>query len=179
MRKFLSPSLLAAGLLACGLALAEDGYGPGYSLSHFQLTANTESECSIEIHDTLFTMGDFGGPVSAISANMWVDVTCSAGVPYEIAIDNGQSGNRRLVGLDHPTLSVEYRITQPDPVMGAPGNLEWSDGSDSFSSTGTGQLQQHPGGITLYTGRNPDTGVEPYFFPAGLYQDIITATLTY
>ncbi|MGY6517235.1 MAG: spore coat protein U domain-containing protein [Lysobacteraceae bacterium] len=176
MRKTTYTFLASALALLGAPAFAEDGYGPGYSLSNFQLTASAEAECSFEVYDTSGSMDYTSGPTHMMQMLLDLDVTCSEGLPYSISMDQGLTGERFMVNTQEPTSRIRYRLSQPgDPT----GNIEWLEGAGAFSSTGSGQTDSLFGILWIWTGANWDTMAQPYMFPTGIYQDIITATLTY
>jgi len=100
-----------------------------------------------------------------------LNVNCTPSAPYTIALDNGQNGtdaNSRK--MSSGTALVPYQLYRaasrtPADVWGSTAGT----GGNVFAGTGTGTVQNLP----VY-GRVPSAN-----FPAGTYNDVITATITY
>ena len=130
-------------------------------------TVSTSSPFVIPDYDG---SADVGGPIGTI------DVTCSTGVSYNIALDGGQnyvlgSPSGRFLSDGVGNLLPYGLMTEADPTVfwgdsdfGA--TTEWP----SVAAVGTGVLQTHtvPGGV----GAGNDV-------PVGLYSDVVIVTVHY
>lgn len=100
-----------------------------------------------------------------------LNVNCTPSAPYTISLDNGQNGtdaNSRK--MSSGTALVPYQLYRaasrtPADVWGSTTGA----GGNVFAGTGTGTVQNLP-----VFGRVPSAN-----FPAGSYNDVITATITY
>jgi spore coat protein U-like protein len=113
---------------------------------------------------------DIGGPLGTI------DVTCSAGVPYNVALDGGQnyvagSASGRFLSDGLGNFLPYGLMTEADPAVfwgdsDFAATTEWP----SVAFVGTGVLQSHtvPGGV----GAGNDV-------PFGTYSDVVTVTVHY
>lgn len=112
---------------------------------------------------------DVGGPLGTI------DVTCSAGVPYNIALDGGENyaaGTPTGRFLSDGINLLPYGLmTEADPTVFW-GDLDFAATTEwpSVAATGTGALQTHtvPGGV----GAGNDV-------PVGVYTDLVIVTIHY
>lgn len=135
----------------------------------FQVTATVISVCTVNATDLAF--GNYDASAGAPNDNSsTVNVTCSNGTPYTVALDAGTGAGatvavRRMSNggntLDYSMYTTAGRTTV------------WGDGTSGTSTqAGTGN-----GGAQAFTvfGRIP-TG---QFVTAGAYADTVTATVTY
>jgi spore coat protein U-like protein len=135
----------------------------------FQVTATVISVCTVSATDLAF--GNYDASAGAPNDNSsTVNVTCSNGSPYTVALDAGTGSGatvavRRMSNggdtLDYSMYTTAARVTV------------WGDGTAGTSTqagTGNGAAQA----FTVY-GRIP-TG---QFVTAGSYADTVTATVTY
>lgn len=125
-----------------------------------------------DIHTVAATDVDFGTVASTAvntDAAGQLNVTCTPLAAYTIALGNGQNGasvsTRKMT--DGANL-IPYQLYKA--AARAAGDVWGSTiGTDVYSGTGTGAAQAIP----VY-GRVPAVNV-----PAGSYNDVITATITY
>jgi spore coat protein U-like protein len=126
-----------------------------------------------DIHTTAATDVDFGTVASTATntdAAGQLNVTCTPLAAYTIALGNGQNGAsvsaRKM--KDGGANLIPYQLYKA--AARAAGDVWGSTvGTDVYSGTGTGAAQAIP----VY-GRVPTVNV-----PAGAYNDVITATITY
>lgn len=127
-----------------------------------------------DIHTTAPTDVNFGTqPSSATNVDNQgaLNVTCTPGTAYTIALDNGQNGtdvnSRKMASGANLVPYQLYRAAARGAgdvwgsTTGAGGNV--------LAGSGTGAVQNVP----VY-GRVPSAN-----FPAGSYNDVVTATITY
>lgn len=127
-----------------------------------------------DIHTTAPTDVNFGTqPSSATNVDNQgaLNVTCTPGTAYTIALDNGQNGtdvnSRKMASGANLVPYQLYRAAARGAAdvwgstTGAGGNV--------LTGSGSGAVQSVP----VY-GRVPSTN-----FPAGSYNDVVTATITY
>ncbi|MDQ8038587.1 MAG: spore coat U domain-containing protein [Pedobacter sp.] len=132
----------------------------------FNVTITITESC--DIHTVAATDVDFGSVVRSSaavseSASGNLVVNCSDGTPYTIGLNNGgnYSGSRRMTD---GTNFVSYGLFR-DNAHSNP----WGNTTDLLSGTGDGTDQNIPV-YGLVTSVN---------VPAGTYNDIVTATVTY
>lgn len=148
------------------LAYAADTNG------NFDVTITIDSSCTI---DTA-TDGDvvFGSQISSATniqiGTASIDVTCTQGTAYSIALNDGANANatsRRMIGQTLATDFVPYQL-----YSDAYTTL-WGDGTTfgalKGAQTGTGAIQNH-----IVYGQVPSTN-----FSAQDYKDTVTATVTW
>lgn len=138
----------------------------------FNVRINITSTC--DIHTVAATDVDFG-TVASTATNVdqqgQLTVNCTPGTAYTIALDNGQNGadvNSRAMAQG--TNRVPYQLYRA--AARGPGDVWGSTtgaGGNVLAGTGTGAAQNVP----VY-GRTPSAN-----FPAGAYNDVVTATVTY
>ena len=160
-------------LLAAGLVLA--GAGPAFAATdttQFNVTITITSTC--DIHTVAATDVNFG-TVASTATNVdqqgRLTVNCTPGTAYTIGLDNGQNGtdvnSRTMASGDNRVPYQLYRAAARGAAdvwgstTGATGNV--------LAGTGTGAAVNVP----VY-GRTPSAN-----FPAGTYNDVVTATVTY
>lgn len=126
-----------------------------------------------DIHTTAATDVDFGTVSSAatnVDAAGQLNVTCTPLAAYTIGLDNGQNGasvsDRKM--KDAGTNLIPYQLYRA-AARGAGDVWGSTVGTDVYAGTGTGAAQAIP----VY-GRVPGANV-----PAGNYNDVVTATITY
>jgi outer membrane usher protein len=126
-----------------------------------------------DIHTVAATDVDFGSVASTAvntDATGQLNVTCTPLAAYTIALGNGQNGasvsTRKM--KDGGANLIPYQLYKA--AARGPGDVWGSTvGTDVYSGTGTGAAQAIP----VY-GRVPAANV-----PAGAYNDVVTATITY
>jgi spore coat protein U-like protein len=156
-------------MAALGLALAAPG--PAHAGSDddtFQVTATVLAACIVVASDLSFGVYD---PTSAspTDASSTLDVTCTNGAAYTVALDPGAgvgatvSARKMNKGADELTYGL-YR--------NAGRTLVWGQtvGVDTLAGTGTGAVQS----LTVY-GRIPAGQAAP----AGAYADQVTVTVSF
>ena len=160
-------------LLAIGLALA--GAAPAFAATdttQFNVTITITSVC--DIHTTAPLPVNFGS-VSSSATNVdqqgQLTVNCTPGTAYTIGLDNGQNGtdvnSRKMANGANLVPYQLYRAAARGPgdvwgsTVGAGGNV--------LAGSGTGAAVNVP----VY-GRTPSAN-----FPAGTYNDVVIATITY
>lgn len=98
-----------------------------------------------------------------------LNVRCTPLTPYNIALNNGQNGatlaDRKMANGANLVPYQLYRAA----ARGAGDVWGATVGTDTYSATGTGLVQNVP----VY-GRVPSAN-----FPAGSYNDVVTATIIY
>lgn len=162
MKKILLPAaiMLSSGLAVVGSANAAT------TGSTLDVSANIISACTVGTAPV-----NFGNVVSGsgATASGSVDVTCSVGVPYTIALDAGGNylaPDRQIAdGLGN---FLAYALI--DSVSAG----AWGDGGTTIADapvtdTGTGALQNHVVDASL-------TGA---VVPNGAYSDIVNVTVSY
>ena len=155
---------LAAAVLGCGLAPAQ----AAQLSDNFIASVNINASCSSVVADDV-ALGAYDGSVDVYGGN-YVYVTCTAGLPYSVAIDLGshsQNGNcaapdRRMANGAN---FLDYEIYYP-----APGTSWGCDSSNDIDSIGSGVANGQPINVLLPAGQS---------VPDGYYQDNLVATITF
>jgi spore coat protein U-like protein len=161
----------AAALLALGVLLGLGGAAPalaGSANDNFQVSATIADICVVTADDL-----DFGAydPTagSAHAATTTLEVTCTPGTDYDIALDEGSGAGAtiasRLMTQGGDTLT--YSLFQDSGHTSL-----WGDtlGVNTVGDTGDGTAQS----FTVY-GRIP----AGQYQPAGTYLDTVTVTVEY
>ena len=158
--------LLLPTLLAASLAGAVVPSMAAQSTADLQIRATVASACDVSVLGaTDMDFGSLASTASNATATAQLQVTCTTGTPYSVALDYGDNADgttRRMISGTNYLPYALYRsagTTQP-----------WTDQlSQIHTGSGTGGAQQ----ISVY-GVLPSANV-----PAGAYVDTVTATLTY
>lgn len=161
-RKHLIP--LAAVVLCCSLAPAQ----AAQLSDNFTATVTINASCSSVVADDV-ALGAYDGSADVYGgSNMFV--TCTAGLPYSVAIDLGshsQNGNcaapdRRMANGAN---FLDYEIYYP-----APGTSWGCDSSNDIDGIGSGSATVMGINVLLPAGQS---------VPDGYYQDNLVATITF
>lgn len=145
------------------------GDGGGSITFPFTASATVPNDCIIGSADNL----EFGSVAGTIAADRdqtsTLTFTCTGRTAWNVGLDNGQnaSGNSRRMRLGTSNNYVTYELYRD-----AARTQRWGTtiGTDTATGTGSGGVQS----LTVH-GRVPATQA----VPAGLYQDVVTVTVTY
>lgn len=132
----------------------------------FDVTITITSTCNIGV-TTPATDVAFGSHPSTdtnATATGTINVTCTPGTSYTVALDNGGNFTTSRRMTDDGTNFVAYSLWQD-----AGHSQAWDDSANLYNGTGNGAEQE----ITVY-GLVPSAN-----FPAGSYSDTITATVAF
>ena len=162
-----------ARILAAALAaLATGAASAATDTTTFNVKIVITSSC--DIHTVAATDVNFGSQASTatnIDNQGTLNVNCTPGTAYTVALDNGQNGtdvnSRKMANGANLVPYQLYRAA----ARGA-GDVWGSTtgaGGNALAGSGTGSAV----GVPVY-GRVPSAN-----FPAGSYNDVITATVTY
>jgi len=165
---FTKPALLAVALATVGLSSVANAA----TSTTFHVRLEITSTCAIDA--AAATDVNFGPHVStdlnAIAAGQ-LSVSCTPGTAYNIALDDGQNsagGGVTARKMAKGTDLVPYQLYSNSGRTVVWGNTAGA-GGNTVSGSGTGAVQNVP----VY-GRVPSAN-----FPAGTYDDVVTATITY
>lgn len=167
MTQSTSRRALAVLAVLAGFGLTATAFAQSASTT-FDVTITIESTCSIDAPAA--TDVDFGTVDSAatdVEADGLLNVNCTPGTDYEIALDPGLNGATVADrAMTNGTILVPYQLYRD-----AARTLVWGEtlDVDTFGGTGTGAVQPVP----VY-GLVPSAN-----FPADTYVDTVTATVTY
>jgi spore coat protein U-like protein len=103
-------------------------------------------------------------------------LVCSNGMPFQIALDGGGSGNvanRQMSAAGAPAEKLAYQL-----YTDTARTILWGDGSVGSPVTGTGGGFLSPRSFTIF-GRVPDSGANLTAAPRTDYGDVVTITVTY
>ena len=168
-----------AGALAIALGLASGGAAHAAQASGtLTVTARLGGICRFSPPSTTaFTLafGTYTPASGNVNASTTFRVQCSNGVPYQILLGGGGSGNvlnRQLTATAAPAEKVGYQI-----YTDAAYTTVWGDG------TGGTAVQSGVGGggprtLTVY-GRIPDSAANQGAAPRTDYLDTVTITVSY
>ena len=164
--KFMKPALLATALIVAGVAPAFAADTTTFNVKIIILKA-------CDVAAAAATDVDFGSVAStAVNTDNAgaLNVRCTPLTPYNIALNNGQNGvsvtDRKM--KDAGTNLIPYQLYRA-AARGAGDAWGATVGTDTYAGTGTGLVQNVP----VY-GRVPSAN-----FPAGSYNDVVTATIIY
>lgn len=169
MRPIVRP-LTAIAFAALGVASAPTQAATATTTFNVRITITA----ACDISTTAPTDVDFGTqPSTATNVDNQgaLNVNCTPSAPYTIALDNGQNGTSATTrAMSNGTALVPYQLYR-NAARGAADiwGSTTGTGGNVFAGTGSGTVQNIP----VY-GRVPSTN-----FPAGAYNDVITATITY
>lgn len=155
-------------LSAIALVLAAGGAQAGQATANLDVTVTITSTCSIATA-TDVGFGSVASTATGVQAAGRLDVNCTPGTEYQIALDAGKNAggdvNARAMKGAGGTL-VPYQLFQDESR-----SIRWGSAheTDTVGGVGTGSVQQVP----VY-GHLPSAN-----FAAGSYADTITATITY
>ncbi len=138
------------------------------STANFNVQITIQAECQIN-SATNMDFGTNGVIDAAIDATSAIAVQCTDGVPYDISLNAGATtgGTTAARLMEGPGGTISYSL-----YSDAQRTILWGDTPDANTVPGTGTGGQQT--FTVY-GRVP-----PQDTPgAGLYDDTVTATLTY
>lgn len=132
----------------------------------FTVTAKVVNDCLITADPVAF--GSRGILAGAVRATGGLSVKCTAGSSYQIALNGGSAGGtpaaRRMKnGSNGATLGYVLSASQDGPAWG-----DGSDGTTTYSGTGTGAAQRVPVHCLVPAQTTP---------PPGDYSDRVTATI--
>lgn len=157
-------------LSAIVLSLAAAGAQAGQATANFDVTVTITSTCSIATA-TGVGFGSVASTATGVQAAGQLDVNCTPGTEYQIALDAGKNAgaggdvNARAMKGAGDTL-VPYQLFQDENRSTVWGSTHKTD---TVGGVGTGSVQQVP----VY-GHLPSAN-----FAADSYADTITATITY
>lgn len=168
--KPLSSKRLSAIVLLAAFGLVANPAWAQTATTTFQVQITIQSTCTID--DPAPTNVDFGGqPSSAINVDAigQLNVNCTPGTDYVIALDDGQNSGGGGVGaraMANGADLVTYQL-----YSDAGRTTIWGEtlGTDTVAGTGTGAVQAYP----VY-GRVPIASA-----PAASYLDVVTATISF
>ena len=131
----------------------------------FTVQATVDRTCNVLAQALNF--GSHGVLKSVVDATSSISVICSTGLPYSVALNNGQTGTspeqRRLTRLDRFITYGLYR--------NAERTLPWgTSAAQTIGSIGTGTAQPYPVFGRIQAQNTP---------PAGIYNDTVVVTVTY
>lgn len=159
---------MAAAVAGLAGAFVPNVYA-GSKSATFQVTLTVQADCSISANPLNF--GTTGVISSNIDQQTNLNVTCSTGTPYAVALDAGTPAGStiasRLLANGGATATVNYNLYQD-----AARTQVWGQtaGTDTVAGTGTGSAQT----LTVY-GRVPAQNT-----PApDTYLSTVTATVTF
>jgi spore coat protein U-like protein len=165
--RFAVTALTVASLFAANYTDAAV-YSNGSKTSTFDVTLKIVADCIIAANPLDF--GQSQGVLStAVTANSTLNVTCTNTTPYNVGLNagtgTGSSTSARLMsGTGANTSTVAFNLKQTS------GGANWGNtqGTDTYSSTGTGTVQNLTvyGQVPAQATPQPDT-----------YKSTITATV--
>lgn len=161
-------SLLSLFALACA-ALSPAAFAQSASTT-FDVTITITSVCTIDTPAaTDVAFGNHPSTATAIEAVGQLNVNCTPGTSYDIALDEGL--NAGGAGIASRAMANNGDLVPYQLYQDAARSTVWGDTLDTntLAGTGTGAVQEFP----VY-GLVPSAN-----FPAATYLDTVTATITY
>ncbi len=163
-------SLIAAALVAAGFAGSAHA---ATDTTQFNVRITITESCDIQTVsatdvDFLAQARSIGAPVDRQGS---LTVNCSTGTPYTIGLGTGLSSTAAAASATNRRMSSGTGFVPYGLYRDAGRTQFWGDiiGTNTVAGTGTAANQTIP----VY-GRVPSTN-----FPAGVYADTVTATITY
>jgi spore coat protein U-like protein len=159
-------AVTAAPLAACLL-------GPAHAFADeagadLDVSASIEASCVISTSEIAFGAYDavVANASSPLNGAGTVHVTCTAGSPASVALDQGEnaSGSRRMTDGSH---FLAYSLWQDSGRSQTP----WGESDDAMSIEGTGSNQNLTVFAKVAAGQNGA--------PEGDYSDVVIATVTF
>jgi len=168
MRNSITAVLVAAAFGISGAATAAT------TTTSFSVTATVLKTCSATASTLAF--GNYTPGAGAISGSTTVNVKCTNGTSFTVALDKGTttggSITQRLMANGANTL--QYNLYKD-----AAFTTLFGDGTTGSTSAGTGSGVATAVSVTVY-GQLPDNATNQNAVPSGTnYSDSITATITY
>lgn len=156
--------VLAVSGAACLLFSGSQPARAATATTTFQVTATVVASCAVSASDLAF--GTYSS-ASHSDVNTTVDVTCTNGTTYDVALSDGGGAGattaaRKMTSASNTLTYSLYTNAGRTQVWGSSGN--------TVAGTGSGSSQS----LTVY-GRVP-SGQNPQ---AGSYSDTIVVTVTY
>lgn len=160
-------SFVKSFVVASAVILVPTAASAATATTTFLVSATVLNTCIVAASPLAFGNYDPTSGTATDSTNT-ISVTCTASVPYTVALNQGTHGSSvtaRLMQLSSDTLPYALYSN-----AGRTTNWGESVGVDTVAGTGSGILQTH----TVY-GRIP-AGAS---VPAGAYTDTVTVTVNY
>jgi spore coat protein U-like protein len=166
MRKLLTASLVAASLAAAGAANAAT------ATTTFGVSATVLKTCSVTANPLGF--GNYTPGAGALAANTTVNVKCTKGTPFTVALNGGTTtgGNitQRLMTNGTDTLQYNLYTTAAFATL-------FGDGTTGSTAPGTGTGLASAVAVTVF-GSLPDNATNQAV-STGSYADTVGVTVTY
>lgn len=162
MNKSLSSVTL---MLLSGLSFTGSTYAASTPAT-LDITALVGAVCSVSTTPVIFNNVS---PTFGATTTGGVSVTCSAGMPYTIALDAGQHFNGLWRAVSDGMNTMEYGLYDPASA------IEWGDGGVTYSygttvsGTGTGTNTSYVINASLF----------PATVPEGVYSDVVKVSVNY
>lgn len=157
-------NLLTATLLALG-GLTAISNANAVTTDTFDITLTVNSACDITAGSAADI--DLGTADNTVKTGTnAIEVFCSVGTPYQLALVPGNDDAAGLGALSGPGDDVAYQLTKTD------GGAVWGSTEDTntLESVGAGAYSAQSHGVTVTT--TSSTDVEP-----GIYTDTVTINL--
>ena len=164
-------SMKSVYLAVLGLCIASGAHAASVG-STIDISTTVVAACSVSTSPVDF--GDYD-TVTPLYANGSIDVTCTDGAPYNIALDGGANfdapTNSRYLS-DGGANSMQYAVYANAALTTTWGDTDFANTNPwpSLSDTGNGAVQPHTVYGELYHGQD---------VPLGSYSDVLTVTVYY
>lgn len=143
--------------------------GNGCSVGNGTTTGNVNTFGTVDFGTQASPIVNYVDAQSTGAAGSTINLTCSTGTPYTVALDGGQHATGTTRQMATGTNNVTYGLYQD-----AARNTAWGNGTTfgtTLAGTGTGAAQT----LTVY-GRVPPQATA---VPSGTYTDIVLVTVTW
>lgn len=164
----LRKSLTAAAIAAAVSVGAPLSATAATATANFVVSATVLSFCSVLATPLLF--GNYSG--AQIDASSTVTVTCTAGTAYTVGLNAG-TGTGATVTQRRMIRTAGTELLNYGLFTDAARAVNWSDTGAGNTVAGSGNALPQP--LTVY-GRIPANQLTA---TAGVYQDLVTVTVTY
>ena len=169
MKPALRASMLVAALAVCGGITQAQA---DTQIDQFTVSANINVSCAIIANDMNFGNYDPGTAVDGTAISS-IDVNCTNGIPYAVTVSTGQGTfTGSCTALDRRMFNGTFSVYLDYALFtdGAYSSPLGCDVSNDIDGIGSGVQQS----LAVY-GRIPNA----QSFQPGLYQDTLTATITF
>lgn len=164
MRKVITASLAVAALAAASSA------GAVTTSTSFSVTATVLKTCSATASTLAF--GNYTPGAGAVAANTTLNVKCTKGTGFTVALDKGANGTIAQRLMTNGTDSLQYNLFTSNTFT-----TIFGDGTTGVTQAGTGTGLATNVALTVF-GSLPDNATNQAVSP-GSYTDTVGVLVTY
>jgi len=168
MRKVIASALAGVAIVASG------SVGASTALSTIAVSATVVRSCAVAA--TTMPFGNYTPGTGALTNSPNINVTCTKGTPFSVALDKGAGGTipQRLMTLSGGGGTLQYNLYT---TAGTGGSI-FGDGTTGNGVTVAGTGNGATAVAIPVFGTLPDNATNQTA-PAGAYADTVNVTVTY